>query len=222
LEDFHCYNGDVITKELAINSFHKLDIDLNCQIILLNGTVQKVVIEGKEDMIKDVESRSIVTDDTWIVRSKSNCTLPKRESKLYITVPGLNEISIDGDFILSSDEFLKNINKILKIDLDGNGDVSVMIDSLTLLELNMDGNCKAELIGRTKRFDIYSDGNSVVKAHDLVSEITNLEIDGNVTANVQVLHKLFIKIDGNATVCYKGNPQIISNQNGSSKIKNCN
>lgn len=222
LDSFNCYDGSIIKKELSLNRFHKIDIDFNCEVILVDGTKQKIVIEGKDDMIKDLESRSIVSNDTWRARTKDNCILPKKDTKIYITVPDLQEISVDGNYVISSDGLLKNIDDDLKIDLDGNGDLSLSLDLLSLLELNIDGNCKADIRGITKRFNINCDGNSEVRAHDFLAEIIDIKIDGNCTNDVNASQKLIVNLDGNGTVCYKGNPQISSNQEGSSRIKNCN
>lgn len=222
LDSFNCYDGSFITKELSLNSFHKIDIDFSCEVILVDGDEQKIVIEGKDDMIQDLENRSIVSNDTWKVRTKGNCILPTKDTRIYITVPGLKELSVDGNYMISSESFLKNIDNSLKIDLDGNGDLSLSLDNLSLLELEIDGNGKVDIEGVTKRFNIDCVGNSEIRAHDFLAEIIDIEIDGNATLDVHASQRLIVNMDGKGTVCYKGNPQITSNQEGSSRIKNCN
>lgn len=222
LNSFNCYDGSIITKELSLNTFHKIDIDFSCEVILVDGDQQKIVIEGKDDMIHDLEKRSIVANDTWKARTRHNCILPIKDTKIYITVPGLKELSIDGNYLIYSDGLLKNIDAALKIDLDGNGNLSLKFDKLALLDLEIDGNGKADIKGSTNRFKIDCDGNSEIRAHDFLAEIVDIEIDGNSTIDVSASQKLLVNIDGNGTVCYKGNPQITSNQEGSSRIKNCN
>ncbi len=222
LDSFNCYDGSIITKELSLNTFHKIDIDFSCEVILVDGDEQKIVIEGKDDMIQDLESRSIVSNDTWRVRAKGNCILPTKDTRIYITVPGLKELFVDGNYMISSEGLLKNVDNSLKIDLDGNGDLSLSLDDLALLELEIDGNGKVDIEGVAKRFNIDCDGNSEIRAHDFLAEIIDIEIDGNVTMDVNASQRLIVNMDGNGTVCYKGNPQITSNQDGSSRIKNCN
>lgn len=222
LDSFNCYDGSIITKELSLNTFHKIDIDFSCEVILVDGDEQKIVIEGKDDMIQDLENRSIVSNDTWKVRTKGNCILPTKDTRIYITVPGLKELSVDGNYMISSEGLLKNIDNSLKIDLDGNGDLSLSLNNLALLELEIDGNGKVDIEGVTNRFNIDCDGNSEIRAHDFLAEIIDIEIDGNATMDVHASQKLIVNMDGKGTVCYKGNPQITSNQEGSSRIKNCN
>ena len=222
LDSFNCYDGSIITKELSLNTFHKIDIDFSCEVILVDGDEQKIVIEGKDDMIKDLESRSIVSNDTWRARTKGNCILPTKDTRIYITVPGLKELFVDGNYLISSEGFLKNVYDALKIDLDGNGDLSLSLDNLVLLELEIDGNSKVDIEGVTNRFNIDCDGNSEIRAHDFWAEIIDIKIDGNANMDVNASQRLIVNMDGKGSVCYKGNPQITSNQEGSSRIKNCN
>lgn len=222
LDSYNCYDGSIVTKELSLNTFHKIDIDFSCEVILVDGDEQKIVIEGKDDMIQDLENRSIVSNDTWKVRTKGNCILPTKDTRIYITVPGLKELSVDGNYMISSEGLLKNIDNSLKIDLDGNGDLSLSLNNLALLALEIDGNGKVDIEGVTNRFNIDCDGNSEIRAHDFLAEIIDIEIDGNATMDVHASQKLIVNMDDKGTVCYKGNPQITSNQEGSSRIKNCN
>ncbi|MBK7807650.1 MAG: DUF2807 domain-containing protein [Saprospiraceae bacterium] len=222
LDSFNCYDGNIITKELSLNSFHKIDIDFSCEVILVDGDEQKIVIEGKDDMIQDLKNRSLVSNDTWKVRTKGNCILPTKDTRIYITVPGLKELSVDGNYMISSEGLLKNIDNSLKIDLDGNGDLSLSLDNLSLLELEIDGNGKVDIEGVTNRFNIDCDGNSEIRAHDFLAEIIDIKIDGNATMDVHASQRPIVNMDGKGSVCYKGNPQITSNQEGSSRIKNCN
>ncbi|MFZ1560422.1 MAG: head GIN domain-containing protein [Saprospiraceae bacterium] len=222
LDSFNCYDGSIITKELSLNTFHKIDIDFSCEVILVVGDEQKIVIEGKDDMIQDLENRSIVSNDTWKVRTKGNCILPTKDTRIYITVPGLKELSVDGNYMISSEGLLKNVYDALKIDLDGNGDLSLSLDNLVLLELEIDGNSKVDIEGVTNRFNIDCDGNSEIRAHDFWAEIIDIKIDGNANMDVNASQRLIVNMDGKGSVCYKGNPQITSNQEGSSRIKNCN
>ena len=222
LDSFNCYDGSIITKELSLNTFHKIDIDFSCEVILVDGDEQKIVIEGKDDMIQDLENRSIVSNDTWRARTKGNCILPIKDTRIFITLPGLKELTVDGNYMISSEGLLKNVYDALKIDLDGNGDLSLSLDNLVLLELEIDGNSKVDIEGVTNRFNIDCDGNSEIRAHDFWAEIIDIKIDGNANMDVNASQRLIVNMDGKGSVCYKGNPQITSNQEGSSRIKNCN
>ena len=114
-----CYDGAFVRKELKFSTFHKLDLDFPCEVIIQKGSVQKIVIEGKEDMINDLEKRSTVSNDTWKARIRSNCIFSSKDAKLLITVPDLNELKIDGNAKVDTETSLDNISQSLKCTVDG-------------------------------------------------------------------------------------------------------
>jgi hypothetical protein len=217
-----CYDGQFIKKELKLNTFHKIDIDFPCEVILQKGNTQKIIIEGKEDMIRDLESKSSVSNDTWKARIRNNCVFQAKDVKFFITVPDLSEIKVDGNARIDTEQAMDNISSQLRCIVDGNASLFLDILQLEVLHLEIDGNAKADLRGKSKIMNIKIDGNATIHAHDMQVNSCDINIDGNATANVQVISSLQVKIDGNATVCYKGSPSITSNINGVGRLRNCN
>ncbi|MBK9736372.1 MAG: DUF2807 domain-containing protein [Saprospiraceae bacterium] len=219
---FDCFDGEVITKELDLRTFHKLDIDMSAEVILQKGDVQKVTIEARKDLIADLESRSSVSDDIWKVRIKNFCNVKRSDVKIVMTVPGLKELSINGNVKVATESGLNNIASSFYCQVDGNASLYFSIQSLELLNLDINGNAKADLKGMTKELRIKVDGNSSIYGHDLEAKISTINIDGNATANVHVSDELNVSIDGNGTICYKGNPVITTKISGIGRIKSCN
>ncbi len=216
-----CYNGEDTKKEIQVEKFTSLDVDIPCHIELMNGDVQKTIVEGKEDMIRDLEKRSIVVNGEWRLRLRDNCIIRSSEVKITMIVPGLKEIDIDGNGKIFSREKLSNLNKSFLIEVDGNADTDLVMD-VEELSMNVDGNAKLELNGKANKMSINVDGNSTLNCHNFVVKSMNLKIDGNSTANVHCTEVLDVDIDGSGKVCYKGNPNIISRIDGVGKVINCN
>ena len=127
LEDLlDCYGGAFIKKELKISTFHKIDLDFPCEVILQKGTVQKIVIEGRDDMIRDLERLSSVSNDTWMVRIRNHCVFHSRDAKLFITVPDLSEIKVNGNAKIETQSGLNNVSRGLKCIVDGNASLFQM------------------------------------------------------------------------------------------------
>ncbi len=223
LEDLlDCYGGAFIKKELKISTCHKIDLDFPCEVILQKGTVQKIVIEGRDDMIRDLERLSSVSNDTWKARIRNHCIFHSRDAKLFITVPDLSEIKVDGNAKIETESGLNNVSRGLKCIVDGNASLFLDILSLESLELDIDGNAKADLRGQGDILNIIVDGNATINGHNMRVNNCNISIDGNATANVNVTESLVVKIDGNGTVCFKGNPVITSKIDGVGRLRNCN
>lgn len=217
-----CYDGQFIKKELKLSTFHKIDIDFPCEVILQKGNTQKIIIEGRDDMIRDLESKSSVSNDIWRARIRNNCVFQAIDAKFFITVPDLSEIKVDGNAKIDTEQAMDNISSQLRCIVDGNASLFLDILQLEVLQLDIDGNAKADLRGKSKIMNIKIDGNATIHAHDMQVNSCDINIDGNATANVQVISSLQVKIDGNATVCYKGSPAITSNINGVGRLRNCN
>ena len=217
-----CYDGAFVRKELKFSTFHKLDLDFPCEVIIQKGSVQKIVIEGKEDMINDLEKRSTVSNDTWKARIRSNCIFSSKDAKLLITVPDLNELKIDGNAKVDTETGLDNISQSLKCTVDGNASLYLDIKMLKSLVLDIDGNAKADLKGQSERLDIIIDGNATNYGHEMQAKTTYINIDGNATVNTFTTESLNVIIDGSGTVCFKGSPVISSKINGIGRLKNCN
>jgi hypothetical protein len=216
-----CYNGEFTTTELSVASFEKLDIEIPCEITLLNGETQKVIIEGREDMISDLEKRSKVVNGEWQLRLRNNCIVRGSEVKITLIAPGLKKLDIDGNAKVFSEGKLSNLFKNFEVDVDGNAEINLdmMVETF---DVKIDGNAKLNLKGSTDQFDIDIDGNSTINGHDLLAKNGKLRIDGNGTANVNCQETLEVTINGSGKVCYKGNPSIVSKIDGVGKVNNCN
>lgn len=217
-----CYDGEIVNKELNFTSFQKIDIDFPSEVILQKGNTQKITIIGREDLIKDLESRSTVSNNTWKARIRNNCYFHSRDVKIFITIPGLSEIKIDGNTKVETEPELDNLADQLKCLIDGNASLFLDVTPMKSLSLDVDGNAKVDLKGQTQTLQIDIDGNATILGHDMVVKTCSVSIDGKATANLFVEETLHVNIDGNGTVCYKGNPVITSVISGDGRIINCN
>lgn len=222
-ETFDCYDGSKISKKIVTEQFHKIDIDFACEVLLQEGKELSITIEGKDDLIEDLEKFSKVQNDTWRVRIKKNCFVNNRkDTKLLITVPDLSKIFIDGNAKVTSETELKNTAKDFVCEVDGNADIDLNIAKLDKITIYIDGNAEAELTGEVDQMSAKIDGSAELFAHEYFVNSCEIEIDGIATANVNVSKSLNVVIDGSGVICYKGNPTLISKIDGIGKLKNCN
>jgi hypothetical protein len=218
-----CYDGKIITKTITTSDFHKLDIDFSSNVVLKEGNKLEITVEGKEDLIADLEKLSKVENDTWKARIKNGCfDLHRNETKLIITIPNLTAIVADGNVSIVSEMPLSNITTMLTCAIDGNADVNLELLNETSITLTIDGNADVILKGKGQKMEVNIDGNADLEAHDFTVDQCSVLVDGNASAQVNVNTKLIVNIDGVGRVCYKGHPQIESKINGVGSVKNCN
>jgi hypothetical protein len=78
-------------KEIEVEKFTALDIYIPFRIELMNGDVQKVIIEGKPEIIRALENRSKVITGEWSLRLRDNCIIRSGEVTFTMVVPALKE-----------------------------------------------------------------------------------------------------------------------------------
>ena len=216
-----CYNGDFIKKEVSFEKFSELDVDIPCEIELVNGDKQIIIIEGREDMIRDFEKRSSVFNGELQMRLRNNCIIRSNEIKITMVIPGLKKVDIDGNAKIFSQGKLMNTSDEMNLKVDGNVNANLFIDTKRLI-VDVDGNAKISLLGKAERLELKVDGNSTINAIDFIVKNAILDIDGNANVQLNCEETLNARIDGNAKICFKGNPVVTSKISGTGKINSCN
>jgi hypothetical protein len=218
-----CYDGKEVSKSISVKEFHKIDVDFACEVVIEEVTELEIRIEGKEDLIADLEKFSKVENDTWIARVEKKCLGGSRsDAKIFLTVPNLSSIKADGNVKVSTAKALSNLASSFTCDVDGNADLIFDVSKLMKLTIKVDGNADVEMIGSVDEMTVTVDGNSNVKAHEFIAKECTIKVDGSSSADIHVLDLLKVDVDGLSSICYKGNPKIESKVDGVGNIKNCN
>lgn len=105
----------------------------------------------------------------------------------------------DGQMTITSDKHYK-INRGEKLTLT--------IYSPTLSRIVLNGVGNIELAGRTEKIIITSDGVGSVEAYDMVSKVTNVQMDGVGSIHCYASERIDCTNDGVGSIFYKGNPTI--------------
>lgn len=217
-----CYDGDFVNKEIVLDEINAIEIDFPCEIVMVDGTTQAIRVNAKQDLIDDLEDKSSVSGKIWKVRLKNNCIKHREDITFTITVPGLKKLKVDGSTRVESDGKLTNLNSALEFDFDGDSDVRLDEVNLSKLTVNADGEIDLSINGFAETANYNLDGSGIISSHNLQTAFTSLTMDGDLVAEIWVTEKLNANLDGSATVCLKGNPAVVSNIDGSGKIKDCN
>jgi hypothetical protein len=217
-----CYDGRIETKTIELATFHKLDLSVNADVIIVDGDKQKITLRGREDLIEDIEKRSTLTNDTWHVRNKNFCPIDRSDLTITITIPNLRELHIDGNGRIESESRLTNIAQNIDLSIDGSGKMEILFDKAKSLSAYIDGSGDMDLNGEVENLDIEIDGNGDIRAEGISAQNCNARIDGSGDVIVDVEEDLYVVINGSGTVCYKSNPNIVKKIDGSGRVKNCN
>ncbi len=223
--------GNTITQEVIIENFDKIDMTIDADVVFIKGDVQKVEIEGQQNIIDNIKTK--VKSGKWYIEYYKNVS--KHEPvTIYITIPEITEIIISGSGDIYSDDTFDTDDLTLKIPGSGNIDLSVNSDDVDLsisgsgniylsadsedVNVSISGSGNICLKGGTIKQDISISGSGDYNCFSFFSKKTDVNISGSGSCEVLVQDDLFVRISGSGNVYYRGDPTINSVISGSGDV----
>lgn len=99
-------SGSIIQVEIPLSAFDKILVNRDVELIVKEGTEQKVVIETGKNLLNDVEA--IVVDKKLILSDNNSCNFVRDYgiTKVYVTSPNITEIRSSTQYDIRSDGVL--------------------------------------------------------------------------------------------------------------------
>ena len=168
--------GELIQEEVEVLSFTKILVNRDVELILKEGSPQKVLIETGKNLFNDVEA--VVIDNQLVLTDNNTCNYVRSYgvTKVYVTAPNITEIRSSTQYDISSDGVLTYPSlRILSEDFtqpgsftDGNFNLEIDNNSFSVL-FNGVANCY--ISGKTNNLEVsFSAGNSRFEGRNLVAE----------------------------------------------------
>lgn len=215
---FGCERGEgpIVTKELPVEDFEELDLEINAKVILRVGDRQEVLVEGQDNIIDLIELD--VRNDEWDIEF-DDCVRDAERLVFTITTPFVREIKISGSGEVVSEDFLEAERMDIRISGSGRVDLGLRADRTNA---RISGSGKLFLEGETDRLDLNISGSGDVRAFNYAAQRCDVNISGSGDVEVLVQDELDVKITGSGDVFYKGDPRIEVNISGSGDVIDAN
>lgn len=200
--------GSIVQSEISVDTFDKILVNRDIELVIREGAIQKIVVETGENLLNDVEVK--VTDGKLILTDHNTCNYVRDYgvTKIDVTAPNITEIRSSTQYDISSDGVLTYPNlTILSEDFGAPGTFTVgnfklKIDNTSFnVVFNNLSNCFVS--GKTDNLDIgfYAGTTTRFEGQDLVAQkvqiftrssndiIVNpqLEIKGTITGTGDVI-----------------------------------
>ncbi len=196
--------GPVSEVELNVKPFHGINIIGSMDVHIKKGDQQKVSVNGFENVIEVINLD--VDDGVWNVKF-NKCVKKTGELKIVVTSPEIDKAIITGSGnIMSTDKF-ENSDLELLINGSGNIDFSSVADDIKA-EIRGSGNIL--LTGECDSFESVIKGSGDIKAFELKSKRSEVDIKGSGDVNVFVTKSLDVSIKGSGDVQYKGTAERVN------------
>jgi len=208
-------HGDDITSTRSVGNFDKIDMGGEFEVYLKQGPAEDIILEGQENVLADI--RTTTNNNELEIEFRSHRVKISEPVRVYITTPNLKALTFSGS---NSVRGLTNWNvDDLELKMSGSGSIDLTLIGADEVESSLSGSGEIILGGDANEHNLDISGSGKLKAFDLATKVTTVDISGSGKSDVRAAERLKANISGSGTVRYKGNPGIESSVSGSGKIE---
>jgi len=230
--------GPIIEETLEIEDFTGISLDAPFTVQIEQGPTIEVIAKGHQNIIDRLSTK--VSNDKLKLKL-ANGNYHDFEIEMFITVPSIDYISIDGKgkFKVGELEIEEldchidgagkiEFNSVLRIEndlfveIDGAADTYFQEVDADKISVHVDGKGDITLRGTVSDFDIRIDGIGDVEAFALDAKNVKVKVDGLGKSEVSAEEELDVEIDGLGNVYYKGEPTIYKDIDGLGNLYDAN
>jgi hypothetical protein len=187
-------NGSVKTETRDVAPFEAIACDGGYDVQIDCQAKQSLSIETDENLLPNIKTE--VHNNTLHIDTKG-ILFPTNGIRIVVSAPNITKFTSDG----STKGDINNIN---------NSEFGITIN----------GSGKLNLNGKSGSVKIRISGSSKIDALSLVSENSDIRINGSGNIKVHATNSIDVQINGSGTVKYKGEPKNVNQQiNGSGRIE---
>ena len=208
-------SGAIIQQEVSINSFEKILVNRDIELIVKEGVDFKVIIETGENLINDVEA--ILVDNELRITDNNSCNYVREYgiTKVYITAPDIISIRSSTQYDISSDGVL-NFPKLSLVSEDFNfpgsftvGDFRIQINSVRLT-VGSNNISSFYISGQVENLFVgFYSGAGIFHGEDLISQKVRIYHRGSNDMYVNPQESLTGELRGTGDLISFNNPPVI-------------
>jgi Putative auto-transporter adhesin, head GIN domain len=208
-------NGVIKTEERAVSSFREVEAAGNIQLIVIQGDLKPVKLEGDENILTYIEV--IQEGERITIKTKEGVNLiPSGDLKVYVTSPTYKSIEVSGSSDIIGQTRITSTED-LSLEASGAGDIKMEVDAPKIIA-GISGSGSINLKGQAKDLEINLTGAGHAHCYDLLTENTSVDISGAGSAQVYASVKLTADVSGAGNISYKGNASVSQQISGAGSV----
>lgn len=205
--------GNEVKKEFSVASFDKIKVYKGLNLVITQGTTQKIEVQTGENLIDNIEVK--IENGFLILKDNSSCNWVREygQTTIFVTTPTLSDIICKTEKTISSNGILTfpilRLNATDLIDGAATGDFNLQIDNNQLvIETNNVANFY--ISGKTKDFQAnFYEGNGRIEAANLLADNINVFHRGSNDMVLNPQKKITGKMVSTGNIICK-NPNVIN------------
>jgi Putative auto-transporter adhesin, head GIN domain len=208
--------GHIVQQEVILSTFDKILVNRDIELIIIEGSAQKVVIETGENLLNDVEA--LVADGKLTLTDNNSCNYVRgyNITKVYVTSPNISEIRSSTQYDIRSDGVLRYPSlTILSEDFNApdsftNGNFRLQIDNGSFyVAFNNLSNCFVS--GKTDNLNVaFYSGIGRFEGANLIAQNVTISHRGSNDMIVNPQQSLTGVLRGVGNLISKNEPPVVS------------
>ncbi|WP_406682740.1 DUF2807 domain-containing protein [Seonamhaeicola sp. MEBiC1930] len=176
-------SGALIRQEFQVESFNKIKVNRDIELILKQGETQKIVVETGLNLIDEFSLE--VLDNQLILTNDNTCNFVRDYgvSKIYVTSPNIKEIRSSTQYDISSEGVL-NYPSLTILSEDFNDS-----ESFTVGDFRLNINCQSFWVTFNSLSNCYISGNTNTLNVSFFAGNSRFEGEGLIAQNVNISHR---------------------------------
>ena len=207
--------GNIIQQEIALDTFDKILVNRDVELILKEGNTQKVIIETGKNLWNDVQA--IVVDGQLILSDNNSCNYVRDygNTKVYVTSPNITEIRSSTQYDVSSEGVLRYPSlTILSEDYSAPDSFTVGNFRLDIDAVNFyvvfNNLSNAYITGKTDNLNVtYASGTSRFEGRNLIAQNVYIWNRSSSDMIINPIQKITGIISGTGDVICVNRPPIV-------------
>jgi hypothetical protein len=210
--------GAIITKEVAVTAFNRVEVYKGIELIVTQGPEYKVEVQTGENLMENID----VTQNGTVLSLKDNTTCnwvrDFGQTKVYITAPNIEEIYSKSERNISSNGVLTYpILRLFSLDSDGDGvegagtgDFFININNAQLVIINNNVS-RYYISGQTGEalLNLYA-GDGRIEAQNLTAQTIKVYHRGSNDMIVRPIQSITGKLVSTGNVVLMNNPSVVN------------
>jgi len=205
-----------VSKEIPVEGFTKVYINIACEVDLVQADETKLVIEAEEQLLEEINVD--VTNGTLRITSdRKSWKKHKDEVDISLSVKNIESFQVASALNLHAN------NKIfadkLSIIVGGVANINMELECNKLMA-DISGVANIDIRGKAPLAVWKVSGTATLDAEDFITEATHFDFSGVGKGEVHATKILKASVSGLGLIEYSGNPaSITTNVSGLGKIK---
>ncbi len=207
-------------QERNLDSFNELNLSISADVILVQGSKQKVEIQASDKLLNLIETdvKAGVLTIKW---SKWNVNYNEK-IKIYITMVDIKALRISGSGDIIAEG--KISGNSIDLAVSGSGDIKLSELAANDIKSKISGSADIVIGGNntanTLEASISGSGN--IDAANLSVKNVEITVSGSGDFRVNALETIKARISGSGDVYYKGSATVDARVSGSGSVQHIN